>query len=271
MARNVLDVLKRMIAKEKSARAIGEIAEADTFAAKIAEMLTNHKLQMSDIEAEERRTSTPMGGVAFDLRMVFGLKDPDVPAYWRIAIGNAIAEINTCKFLGDPRHDYMFAFVGREDSTIACCMMYEYFLELAARLANRTIKSRKQRLKRADEFNRAVGLPQFVTGFVPDVRWKKAFKKFTQDYEQSWLTGFAQAIEKRLKSQFYSMTENSSGTGIVHIKRDALELQDFLKGQTKEGTEVQGNSRVGFAYDAGKEFGERVPLGPTKRMRKSVA
>lgn len=60
MASAVVEKLQKLINHEKSARSIGSIAEAETFAAKIADLLFTHKLEMSDIEIADEERDEPI-------------------------------------------------------------------------------------------------------------------------------------------------------------------------------------------------------------------
>jgi len=46
----MMTTLRKLITHEKSARSIGSIEEAESFAAKIQELMFKHKLAMTDVE-----------------------------------------------------------------------------------------------------------------------------------------------------------------------------------------------------------------------------
>ena len=51
---SLTEKLQKLIAHEKSARATGNLQEAEAFAAKIAELLFRHNLSMSDVEIKQQ-------------------------------------------------------------------------------------------------------------------------------------------------------------------------------------------------------------------------
>lgn len=267
MARNVLEILRALVEHEKSARKIGEMKEAEAFASKIAEMLATHKLQMSDIEFEERRQTQPLKLMLFDMRFVRGLRNPDKAYAWRMIIADAVAVVNGCQMMGDPDHHYTLYFAGRREDSLAACALFEYFLELGERMSYHTVSGRNRK-KRANEFNARVGLPQI--GIVKELpEWNKHFKKFIHNYRESWLVGFSQTLETRLKTQYFSLTENSTGTGIIHIKRDAIEVADFVKQHTGGQANIKGQATLQSAFDAGRDTAASMPLNPNNRFSKA--
>ena len=50
----IIEKLRKLIAHEQSARTIGNIAEAEAFASKIQDLLTAHKLDMSEVDFQAR-------------------------------------------------------------------------------------------------------------------------------------------------------------------------------------------------------------------------
>jgi hypothetical protein len=269
MARNILEILKALVAHERSARAIGEVKEAEAFAAKIAEMLTAHKLEMSDIDFQERQYTQPLGLTQFDMRLVRGLKNPDQVFVWRLTIADAIALVNGCKMLGDEDADWSIFFAGREEDREAACVLFEFFLEIIERLGNKTVTG-SGRTKRAKELKAKVGLPKDsplqVLNRFPG--WKQIWKEYLHEYRESFLMGLANTLETRLKTQYYSMTENNTGVGIIHIKRDAIEVQNFVDEIKTETGHAKQVSKVKAAYDEGAKVGARIPLGMLDKLPK---
>lgn len=53
MENPIIEKLRKLIAMEQSARSIGSLAEAEAFASKVQELLSKHKLEMSEIELDE--------------------------------------------------------------------------------------------------------------------------------------------------------------------------------------------------------------------------
>lgn len=60
MENPIIEKLRKLIAMEQSARSIGSLAEAEAFASKVQELLSKHKLEMSEIELDEQEESDPI-------------------------------------------------------------------------------------------------------------------------------------------------------------------------------------------------------------------
>jgi hypothetical protein len=54
------ELLQKLIAHEQSARAIGNTAEAEAFAMKIADLMFRHNLSMSDVEIKQQEQDEPI-------------------------------------------------------------------------------------------------------------------------------------------------------------------------------------------------------------------
>ena len=85
----LIDRLQKLIAHERSARAVGSTREAEAFAERIATILTEHKLSMTEIEFEAQDTTDPIG----DSR-VEGLRATIEP--WRLVLAHGIATSFYC-------------------------------------------------------------------------------------------------------------------------------------------------------------------------------
>jgi hypothetical protein len=60
MENTIVAKLRKLVAHERSTRSIGSLAEAETFAAKIQDLLTAHKLSMSEIDFQAREEGEPI-------------------------------------------------------------------------------------------------------------------------------------------------------------------------------------------------------------------
>jgi hypothetical protein len=123
----IIDRLQKLIAHERSAREVGNIAEAEAFAAKIQTMLTTHKLTMTDVEFEAQDTVDPIGQ---DEVCLDGRSTPT----WQVYLAQSIARNFFCCVLGVSRENRQ-TFIGRDSDRLAAVEMFRYLVGLGLSLA----------------------------------------------------------------------------------------------------------------------------------------
>ena len=257
----IIEKLKKLMRHEESARSIGSIPEAEAFAAKIQDLLTEYKLSMSEIEFDARDEGEPIDweNVSGDEINVGGKK---VRQYWRMKLATGIAQVNSCQAIGKGARSNSFAFVGRTTDRELCKVLYLYMVELGEELCARCVKSERevQKLK----FNVSKGIMDYD---VPT--WERAaFNAWMKDFRDSWKTGFADAIYKRLKDRYDQAMRDATGTNaLVHIKKDALAVQDFLKGKIRMSRGASGSRGSDDGYAKGHSTGSTVNLNSNSLPR----
>ena len=258
----IIEKLKKLIAHEQSARNIGSLAEAEAFAARIQDLLTAHKLSMSEVDFTAREEGEPI-----DWEHVNGATN----LRWRVDIARVIADINSCSVVNQTgSRRKAFFFVGRTSDRQLAKILYEYLTQLGEDLAKKAAKdNRKEQNLRFYDTWKAMLIKRFGPDsvFSPDPKHEQgAFRKWMKDYTESWKTGFGAAVSKRLKDRYEATLreqEQTSAGAIVHIKRDALAVKEFLKGKTRKSSGVikeNDGNQEGFA--AGHSTGSAVNLSP---------
>lgn len=253
----VIEKLRKMIAHEQSARSIGNQAEAEAFAAKIQEMLDAHKLSMSEVDIREREENEPVNEDVIDWANITG-KRKVVKSYWHLAISKAVAEANDCARVGQQGANYLFYFVGRTSDREIAKILYVYFIGLGEHLCEKSEKeNRTDQLKKFAETNHITHLN--IIPLVPALA--KGFRAWMKNYRNSWLAGFGEHVATRLRLR-HAQTE-AAAEAIVHIKRDALAVQEFLKnaGPMKR-VKVGPNIKNIDGMRAGQSTGDAVNLSP---------
>lgn len=258
---SVVSKLQKLIAHERSARDIGNIAEAEAFAAKIQTMLTSHKLEMSEVEIQEREAKEPIDDTAF-WPTEAGWRRTACRVAWQERLATAIATANGCELLVTPRSNWL-AFVGRGSDRETAKALFLYFLEMAKSLADRAAHENRDS-ERTKCFS--------VRGRF----WRNYISAWMRDYRESYAMGFTGAVAIRIIRRHREMIETErcergeSSTGLVLIKRDAMAVQSFIAELTKDHkpwTEKEKNNYRkganhlnGDAFQHGKDHGERVAL-----------
>ena len=253
----MIDKLRKLIAHEQSARSIGNLEEAEAFAAKIQNLLTAHKLSMSEIDFQAREDGEPIDWEEVNASDI-GTRSKKFKVWWRVIIAKNIAKINSCQVVRGRRNN--FFFVGRTSDRELAKILYIYLVELGEELCSKAERADReiQKLK----FNVKHGINSFS---VPD--WARAaFSSWMKSYRESWKNGFAEAIAKRMEDQYNETLKaqaQTSANAIVHIKRDALAVEEYLKGKTQAGRgRINHDKSNADGYARGQSTGNSVNLSP---------
>lgn len=107
----ILDRIRKLLAKADSSRTMGELHEAEALTAKATEMLTRHNLSMADVTAEERGAVREELWTPTDYGFPLKLK----AILWERYLAAVVAENNFCKTLSCADSNHIW-FVGREEN-----------------------------------------------------------------------------------------------------------------------------------------------------------
>src|ERR1017187_8732928 len=93
---SVMEKLRKLIAHEESARSMGSLAEAEAFAGRIAEMLTQHRLERSDVEVKAE-TAEPIGQDRVTAEEA-GVKKgaQNVAVAWQVCLARGVCKATGC-------------------------------------------------------------------------------------------------------------------------------------------------------------------------------
>ena len=149
MADEIINKLAKILKHQESARAIGSIAEAEAFASRIQEILTKHKLEMSDIQFVEQEFAEPIASECLapdDL----GIKSESRRVLWQENLAYSIARSNDCRTLISNHSNYAF-FVGRKTDREICISLLRYFLGLIIEMSEKVaLESKDAEQKKFD-------------------------------------------------------------------------------------------------------------------------
>jgi len=250
---SVIELLAKLMRHEQSARDIGSLAEAEAFASKVQQLLTAHKLDMSEIQFEEREQFEPVGQEivsAHDL----GIKRRPKRVRWQERLASAIAECNGCTLLITDHANTVF-FVGRTSDRQVCVHIYGRFVRMAFELSEKSAgENRDEQRDKCKEDNGAV------------------FAHWMRAYKNSFCVGFSNAMQTRFYEQRRQMEEakkEADGEGcsaMVHMRKDAeaikVYLDDLFKGrkESKAKPNFDSDSFNRDGYHSGQKAGNTVAL-----------
>lgn len=260
----IIEKLRKLIAHEQSARSIGNMNEAEAFAGKIQELLTSHKLSMSEVEFETRETTEPIDWERVNLRTeVSGSNRANIA--WRVYIARAIALANSCVVVNARGcRGTSFFFVGRTSDRELSKMLYVYLIDLGEEMAAKSAKDNRkiQQLKfNVDKDINSFNLPPWAAA---------AFNSWMKQYRESWKTGFGEVVSKRITTRYEEMlkaqhTASGETGALVHIRKDALAVRNFLAGKVSQGRgrmSADQSNADGLAH--GRKTGSAVNLSPNR-------
>ena len=152
----IIEKLKKLIRHEQSARAIGNIGEAENFAGKIQELLDAHNLSLSDIDVNEYKSSVNRSEDGQNA----------INSWQKLFIIN-ISELNGCKCI---LSGTLITLVGGEEDRLIVFEIYRYFEKLGRDFAETALREWKltaeYKRKRKKIFHSRLFKKSFLHGFI---------------------------------------------------------------------------------------------------------
>lgn len=247
--KKVIELLRKLVSHEKSARTVGNIHEAEAFAARIQTLLSEHKLGMTDVEFAEREAGEPIDWEYVDPAVV-GFHGKRAKVAWQVFIANAIASANTCEtVLANGNKLY---FVGRTTDRELCRVFFLYLLEMAKQLAE------TDAITNMDEQRRLFKKERGFQFYYPPRR----FLAWMFDYRKAWYNGFSMTVGERLEQKAKEAEKAANPNAIIHISKD----RELVKAEVAENSKpLSYSGRLGrnqAAFQRGAEAGSTIALTP---------
>jgi hypothetical protein len=243
-----VDRLRKLIAMEGSARAIGNQAEAEAFAAKIAEQLTRHRLERSDVEAQAE-VAEPIGQTKADAAEAGWTKQAHNAGAiaWMVQIAQGCAAATGVGLLWSGSQTAVFC--GPSEPREGAKQLYLYMIGLAQTFSWK--EGQKEKAAIVAECKRKFGEGCFG-------RQSQAMK----EYRASYCAGFGSTVGRRLSATAKAQIDAAPGTAMVWVRRTDAAIEAYVN-QTKTGTTKQRdefNRHNASAYFKGRDRGENVAL-----------
>lgn len=258
----IIEKLRKLIAHERSSRNIGSLAEAEAFAAKIQDILTANKLDMSEVDFQAREDGEPIDWEKVDGREI-DRGGSRTKVYWRQIIAKTVAKVNSCDVVNNKAsRGRAFFFVGRTSDRQLAKILYLYLVELGEDLVTKAVRDNReiQTLK----FN----MHNHISDWNIPVWAKSAFTRWMKEYRESWKTGFGDAVTARIMARYEETLKAQaevSSNAIIHMNRDAIAVRDFLRGKvSRSRTKVFGHNGNTDGYATGQKTGNAVNLSPNR-------
>lgn len=224
----IKDKLKKLMAKESSARSIGNEAEADAFAAKIAQLIVDYQIEIDDLKTEQivsEVTDEFVGTADLTAR-----NESD----WVRRVYSAVAITTNCKVVFTKASLYHLFLVGDEHDREICHYMVAQLVVKLRDWARKDYAKNKH--------------------LIPDKR---------NTYIRSFLKGAAAGLKERFKAEKENAQANpdygSQITGIILAKDTKIDTYIGERfGRLGSSSLRSGSSASG--YNSGKEAGSKVSV-----------
>jgi hypothetical protein len=265
----IIRKLQLLISHQQSAAAIGNQAEAEAFAGRIQQMLSKHKLSMTDLEAKEEEKEGVTSGLAVDPRR-FGMKDKDGMIPWLLDLARSIAKVNDCEILVQQvqkatksrkamlagkffktQTTNQFIFVGIEVDRVAAEEFYVYMAKLVWEYAGKAGDDVKERLRREIMYEIGKCAPGHLSAKL-------------HDFRHSYCKGFVSAVTKRMidAREAEKAQAANTETGLMVIDRRAVMVRTYVTKISTKGpaTEMYNKGRQSMGFEMGRQQGQKVAL-----------
>lgn len=229
----ILDKIKKLHLKAESCKEIGSDLEAQAFAEMVTRLLNDHKLEMSDIQFEERRKTQPVTSEPV-IWEHHDMQTKKARVAWIEHLGIITARAYSCRLLVVSGSSRVYIAGTESNRQIA-----EYVLVTLVRSAE----------KIADE--------AYVKHFY-ECR-DKGDATMARGYRAAFLDGFVDRISARFAEE--RKRADSNCTALVRFDQEKADLDAFMSDK-KKITSVQRHSRGNSAgYRDGANRAESMDIG----------
>lgn len=231
----ILARIKKLHAMATSAANVGNAAEAETFATKVQELLTRHKLTMSAVDAAAQADDDPLGMDPFHIHRRYG--GSTQPVFWQLQLASAVARAYFCDILVPTSGRAVF-FIGRETDRRVAEYVYGVLIHAAFQLAGR-------------EYRIATKAGRDTHGFMA-----------------SFKLAFVHTIARRYREEADRIVanEHAAGRGVALIRLDTARadveryITQHSTGETRDAQPPRATDR--YAAVLGARHGEQANIHP---------
>jgi hypothetical protein len=210
----VLDKIRKLNAHAESAKAIGSEAEAAAFAAMVNRLLNEHRLDMTDLEFEQKRETDPVDEGWLDWS-VHGIRTKNKRIYWIEQLAVMVASAHCCRILVVPGSSLLKLVGTKTNREIA-----EYVIVTLFRSADNI--AWKESLKYYEEC-------------------KKSGRPREDGFRNSFRLAFVNRIAQRLQEEKDRVSANS--TALVRYNSEAKDVEDYMSKFKKKSTAISTSVR----------------------------
>ena len=242
----VLDRLKKLYAKAKSAEAIGSEEEAKVFATKVQELLSRHKIDLSEVEYKNLDETDPVVRRLVNFASA-GISVKKRRIEWQEFMASIVCEAYFCKFIVVTGSSNLF-FAGRGVDLEAAEQVFLYLLRVANSLADKEYVKYFYECKDAGDVTMARG------------------------FRSGYLIGFTHRLAERYKEERERIKREhaASGTALIRLTDAIKMVENFLEkaADTKKAKPIGASTREENeeGYLRGRRDAEKIPIGQNQKQ-----
>ena len=231
----ILDRVRKLHRHAESASKMGSKDEAEAFAARVAQMMAEYKLEMSDLEMSEMEVMEPVGR-GETLHPGIGGKR----VAWVENLAATIADAYFCRILVITGTSSVI-IVGRKTDRQVVEYMLEWMIPWVWQLSFREMKRARIKVKKEGDPLGARGFrTSFLNGFVSELSLR--FWEAKQEMEAK-------------------AREAGTGTALVRLDDARKAVRDWMEGNIKGTAKSVGQRSTNrMGYLAGRKAGREVNL-----------
>lgn len=237
-----INKLRKLLRQQKGEEALGNIEAGAAFGAKIAELLTKHKLEFGEITEEEERANPLIyiwvspeewGEATLGKRVQFSEE---------LAAG--IAPYYFCQGLADLESNRVL-FAGRSGDVEICRAIFLRLMRLGVALC---------------EVELAGEIARIEDDSLEQMLWR--FYNSNTKFRRSFLAGYNFKIKERLQMEKERIESNAGDcTALVRATKDVEKFVDTVLNPNKDAPNFE-QSLDNRAFTMGRKHGESVQLRP---------
>jgi hypothetical protein len=249
----ILNKLQKLMNHEKSARQLGNIAEAEAFAAKAQHILLTHKLSLEQTGEEHFSDDDPITHriVAAEEAELRPRKSREE---WTERLADAIARNFLCRLLL-LRNSNTVVFVGRRTEREAAAATYLYLVNASLKFCEKEFRSWKKTVGHGCRTNGRACCA------ADSRRWKRSF-----------LVGFAIGLDDRLsRARHAAYSQSAAFGGNLVSLRSLDEALDRHVQNISAGRPIGGDDHHCGAYSRGRAHADSVALSGRKALEENAA
>lgn len=218
----IVEKIRKLIAHEQSARSIGNLAEAEAFAAKIQALMLDYKLSVDDVELQADPLGDEQAAAARPARSA---------QTWSYRIAAAVARAFFCRAISH-RGSNAVTFAGRSMDRAMAADMWRFLTNVAT---------------------------SFFTKDLPALK-KLRRNMSPHKLRDRYLQGFAIAIASRLARDREVVVENLGEPGLIRLNEERVRLDNYIAGAMRIKSTAIKPVRDSLALRAGFNRGMATPL-----------
>jgi hypothetical protein len=232
----IISRIKKLMRHAESAKKLGSLEEAETFSAKVEELMIEYNIELSQIDLDKDTSYNEHEFDKWQYSEKINYKDNQAGQRWRLDLVAVLSKHNFCNYVFNSGTK-TFKIYGQMENVDTVVWMYNFLsiglYHLAVKLYN---------------------IPNF------DLDYRKIYNNNRYFFLKDWLSGAVQGINNKLQKQKDDSIYSDKITGLVLYNNEALVR--FLTSTNKnvKTVNLKAIQIIGPAYEDGIKAGENYNI-----------